>query len=202
MRKRIERRSQLREQGWIAERDRAAADRRLKADRRQTVRRHSALVRTLVIEMLVPNKTLEQLDGMHAPSSQNVSQQFDRAECSFSTPKSDRVRDIGPDRPFLAGEMTCAEKIRDIRNYPAVAMLDKQIVIERLDVLMHGREHFGYGLEVQPKLVRRNRFARLTVEVRQILVLDLVDLRQPRIKIDAFRFEIIGRRHIRFPPPR
>ena len=101
-----------------------------------------------MIEMLVPDKTLEQLDGVHAPSRQDVSQQFDRAESSFSTPKSDRVRDICPYRPFLAGEMTRSEKIRNVWNYPIVAVFDKQIVIKRLDVLMHGREHFGHGLEV------------------------------------------------------
>src|SRR5436190_16467148 len=64
MRERIERRSKLREQRGIAKCYRAAPDRGLRPNGRKTIWRCAALVRPLMIEMLVPDKILEQLDGM------------------------------------------------------------------------------------------------------------------------------------------
>ena len=72
---------------------------------------------------------------MHAPSRQNISEQLDRAECSLPTPKSDRVRDIRPYGPFLTGEMTGSEQIRDVRDDPWLARRDEPVVVTIISAL-------------------------------------------------------------------
>src|SRR5262249_33547964 len=102
--KRIERRIDETQERRIAQRYRPASDRRLsfysgddrlaRFKRWKTKRREASVVGALMVEMLIPTEALEQLDAVHAPPGQIVSQQFDRAESALAAPERDRVRDI------------------------------------------------------------------------------------------------------------
>ena len=74
---------------------------------------------------------------MRAPARQVVSKQLNRAERALATPQRDRVGDVGAQRPGIARKMTRAEKIADVRNYPVIRGLDKEIVIKLFNVLVN-----------------------------------------------------------------
>jgi hypothetical protein len=105
-----------------------------------------------MIQRLRPHEVLAQLDGVRTPPGEIVREPLDRAERALRAAQEDRVGDVGAQRPWIAGEVTRAEQIADVRDDPVGARVDEQVVIERVDRLLDRVERVLDRLQVRLEL--------------------------------------------------
>src|SRR4051812_32220308 len=101
------------------------------------MRRPATVIRSLMIQVLVPNHVLQQLDAVNAPLGEVEREELDRAKGSLAPPQRDSIRHVRTQRPRISTQWTRAKEIADVWNRPIVAELNEEIVIQPFDVFVN-----------------------------------------------------------------
>ncbi len=121
-----------------------------------------------MIEMLIPRGIAPQLHRMRRPTRQGVGQRLDGTEGALAATMMDRACHVSAQGPRVPRQMRRAEQIGNVGDDPVVTGIDKQVVVERFDVVPDTGQHPVHGIHIGFELPGRPLLG----------VTDLIDLGQ------------------------